>query len=204
MFYEKHIKNNPILYRNDMYNLFLCSENQRKNTKEIYILHRSNNGKLGYLFFKEIVPEKMRQWYKGLGREYSGTLNNLEYLNSEFIKGAYKLYSTPLPNTVMDSNVFDERLTISYVDDNGNITKKVKDSKNLMAEDYQNLDVWRPTTTYLNQNIERNTIPVWQKYLHNRNIVKDSDGFRYSSECRLSGYEKYMDMVKQAQKNKRY
>jgi hypothetical protein len=174
------------IYRKSNYDSFMNASNQRLLTKKIYILHRQNNGVLGYLHFKSIVPTRMKNWI--LNKSISNSSNNVDmivYLNKLFIGDSFDLYEFNTLGDQPDINVYRGVATIGhFIDDDKNLVITQKDYKNLTADDIRNMDVWDVTTTEVNNNAFRynNAIPVWQRSMNTRHHDRSDQGYRTSAE----------------------
>lgn len=194
---RKEIENQPTtIYKKSNAASFMNLANQRFLTKKIYILHKSNNGVMPYLYFKEHIPIRMRNWIDGKDMgSYShliaGSIDTLDYINKMFISDNYDLYSIQYVNhnySHLDSNVYRNTLDISYADENENIFILKKKPNELLAEDYRNMDVWseQSTETTNNNNRNRNNIPFWQRTMNIRHYDRNNQGYHHADSKRAS------------------
>lgn len=163
--------------------IFMSAENIRKVVKEIFLLHQSNGGKLHYLYFRRILPNIMHKWIINKINLTSSNMDYITYINKLFIKNNDNLYRFKSNNFIdrensIDTNVFrvDTTLGISIDDEIIPVRKK---GKELMASDYQLIDVWKPQSTEISTENFRNgnKIPVWQRSLNTRNYDRLGDGY---------------------------
>jgi hypothetical protein len=196
---RKEIENQPtIIHRKDNVLSFMNLSNQRALTKKIYLLHKSNNGLLTYLHFKELVPFRMKSWiYQKDVNKYrqltAGAIDVLEYLNKVFISDNYDLYSIisrESKYTPLDSNVYRSTVNVSYSigDESQDILILKKKANELLAEDYRNMDVWAEQTTEVTNKTHRygNAIPVWQRTMNIRHYDRDNQGYHHADSARAS------------------
>lgn len=194
--------------------LFMNLSNQIYLTKQIYQLHKQNHGRLGYLYFKEIVPIKMYKWISKLHiPQKSLSTDILYFLNKTFIKqspGLYEYKTQDIINPVIDTNVYKSQMHLSNCDDNDNISTTVKMSNELLASDYGSIDVWKHQSVEVTNEMLRygNKVPMWQKSMNTRHYDKANDGLastvdRASINTVTLGYKgHYSDLVER--KNQRY
>ena len=202
---KKEIENRPTnVHQRDNISNFMSIFNQRYLTKKIYLLHKSNNGTLQYLYFKQVVPNRMKSWLskKDINkyRNYtSDTTDVLNYLNNMFINENYDLYINPDYNLKqLDSNVYKNQVTLSYMTQDDQVILFKKSPKDMYVEDYRNLDVWEKQTVDISDKDKRygNKIPIWQISMHTRNYDRDNQGYahanpeRSSLETPIHGYGK--------------
>lgn len=182
---KKEIINEPTtIYRKENTASFMSLSNQRFLTKKIYLLHRSNNGILGYLHFKESVPLRMRNWVqKQDANQYkqviNGSIDILTYLNKIFVHDNYDLYSIKYSNTV--------DVSYSIGDNAQDIVILKKKPEEIMACDYANMDVWTEQTTEATNNVRyNNKIPHWQRTMNIRHYDRNNQGFQHADSNRAS------------------
>lgn len=193
---RKEIDNqSTVIHRKSNALSFMNLTNQRFLTKKIYLTHKSNNGIAPYLYFKEKVPLRMRDWInKKEINSYNhlilGSIDTLEYLNKIFISDNHDLHAVSgseyLPS---DSNVYQNQLVISYPNEfNEDITILKKKPNELLAEDYRNIDVWsEQTTETINKNYRyKNTIPFWQRTMNIRHYDRNNQGYHHADSNRAS------------------
>lgn len=197
-FTKKQIENNPIaFYEKNNKDVFMYESNIINITKEIYILHRNNGGKLNYLYFKEIIPKKMFNWIKRIEVPHSD--NYINYLNKNFIKAHYNLYEYKSVASEPDKNskfteysVYRSNAVFCDVDlDSDKTITTQKKYNELLASDYNSIDVWKEQTTEMPL-WNSNKIPFWQKTMNMRNYDRGNEGYNdieeSSLENRLVGY----------------
>ncbi len=173
--------------------------NQRYLTKKIYLLHRSNNGLLKYLDFKNLVPSRMSTWIqssklrdKNINNYRAAAIDGLDmlaYLNERFIKNNYDLYSIhgyEPPQT--DSNVYRNKLLVTYMTDGGKTLIVEKNPNELLAGDMGNIDVWAKQTVEVSNANKRynNAIVPWQASMHTRNYDRGNQGYAHADFGRAS------------------
>lgn len=192
---KKEIENRPTQIRKkDNFASFMNLSNQRHLTKKIYLLHKSNNGLLTYLHFKDIVPLKMKEWIqkKDINKyraTISAVIDMLDYLNKLFISDNYELYTImgyEVPN--IDSNVYRNKLLISYITDDDNTLVIEKRPEEMLVEDIRNLDVWAEQTIEVSNKNRRynNQIVPWQASMHTRNYDRTNQGYAHADPTRAS------------------
>lgn len=189
-----------MIYEKNSKDLFMTVSNQIYLTKQIYMLHKHNHGRLGYLYFKTVVPKKMMQWINAmLIPQKSLSTDILYYLNKVFVKDASNLYTFKTSDNidlVVDRNVYKNPISLSSYDDNTNtIITDVKQPNHLLASDYGLIDVWQPQTTEVTNAAfrYRNAIPVWKSGMNVRHYDRNNDGLRApiarsSIDTFVSGY----------------
>jgi hypothetical protein len=179
--------------------IFMGVSNQREVVKSIYNIHKFNGGILNYLYFKGIVPHLMYKWVSDFDvNHYQYNADIIEYMNKEFIKQNPSLYELKIKDDSLelrnapyvqtdkkiklDANVYRNTASLGFVDDCGNVQIAEKRFNNLLACDYNLIDVWAPQTTeYTNANMRLgNKIPIWQKSMNIRHYERDANGFRAS------------------------
>lgn len=180
---RKDIINYPTnLIKIDNLTVFMSAPNRVYLTKQIYNLHKANNGLKCYLHFKEVVPDKMKEWLydkKYLTFKVLNSMDIIEFMNKQFIKDHENLYIGEL----MESNVYRSKLTILHDD-----MVMVKKPDELLAEDIRNIDVWAPQTTEAASASFRykNTIPFWQKSMNTRHYDRSNQGLAHADPDRAS------------------
>lgn len=216
---RKEINNIPTgLILKDNKTIFMSRENQIFLTKKMYRMHKNNHGLSTYLHFKDLIPNRMRQWIsnKKINQSRDAVLygiDMLNYLNDMFIRDNADVY-TFKPNehleNVPDKNVYKGSYTIAhYADNDGDIYFTQKKPTELLADDIRNLDVWGEQTTYVsNENMRyNNQIPYWQKNMNIRHYDRGNEGYRASVknsslEGKLNGYKYAMDELVKLSQNK--
>jgi hypothetical protein len=183
-------------YNGKVIDLFMSLDNQTYLTKYIYNLHRQNGGTLVYSYFKSVVPKQMSGWLKNIRfNQYMA----LQQINDLFCRGNGQLYEKNYSNGIeiqADTNVYRLGTNITGYDDEGNITSELKSFKNLMAEDYQSINVWKKVEVDAKPSHFRNNnkIPVYQSSMNTRHYDRTVNGFaesnpeRASLNTNLSGY----------------
>ncbi|MGL5934894.1 MAG: hypothetical protein ACRCZI_04650 [Cetobacterium sp.] len=200
---KKYKDNIPTgIKKRDFKSVFMNTPNQLIVTKEIYQKHKFNGGILGYLYFKEKVPQAMYKWilYTDPPRDFY-TMDVVEYLNKQFVKQHFQFYDFKTRDnlcTTPDSNVYRNSVDITFVDESCKDATAhfvSKNYNNLLASDYGLIDVWAPTTVeYTNTDMRYfNKVPVWQKSMNKRHYDQGNQGFRTTKEraslnTPLSGY----------------
>lgn len=215
----KEINNRPTqICRKDELSMFMSKTNQINVTKQIYLLHKSNHGVLGYLHFKMNVPNRMYFWIsnKNLNNDpnVDKFIDIVAFLNKMFIKDNSDLYEfkSAENDDLLDKNVYKSQAMFGLHLDDGSIISYSKDYQNLTAEDIRNLDVWTPQTVEVSNINKRykNEVPVWQKSMNTRNYSRDNEGLRTTSNRAslntiISGYGDDMKLIrklKEAQSKK--
>ncbi len=184
-----------ITYKKSNLFSFMDLSNQRLLTKKIYILHKSNNGFATYLYFKDIIPLRMKEWVTKVEvNKYNelvlGGSDVLEYLNKKFITENYDLYSENSPDYMpFETNVYKSKISVSYPtmdNSSGIIVKKRPDE--LLADDYKNIDVWGEQVENLTDKNYRyqNKIPFWQRTMNIRHYDRSNQGYHHSNPNRAS------------------
>lgn len=142
------------------------------NNYERYVLKRLNNN-----FLKEF--------------NYLIEKPNVVYVNAPKVKGVNKAGSqinTPNEmeqqyNIIIDknNNVYKEKFKVVSRDNNDNIVQSYKNGGDIMACDYQNMDVWKKQETYADFNFEK-----WRSFRDGygyagtyipRNVDRNPDSF---------------------------
>ncbi len=192
----KEANNQPtIIYRKSNLFSFMNLANQRLLTKKVYFLHKSNNGKNTYLYFKSIVPRRMKEWANEKNiNTYSeivlGESDVLDYLNKKFISDNHNLYSCFDQNyRPLESNSYKSKVTLTFSSLDGDQHAAIeKDPRELLAHDYGNLDVWAKQTTEITASQQRqwNKIPFWQRTMNNRHYDRSNQGFHHADPARAS------------------
>lgn len=186
---RKEIINKPtaIIDREDRY-VFMTTTNQLNITKQIYMLHKKSGGILDYLYFRSIIPTLMDRWItKTYIPENSYNMDTIDYLNKRFVKQHPQLYTfktcDPIEH-VVDNNVYKTRLNLGECDDEFKTRVVSKSHGELLAHDYDSIDVWaEQSTEYTNNDMRyRNTVPLWQKSMNTRHYDKDNQGYRSSKD----------------------
>lgn len=213
----KEKNNKPTtIYDKSTEDIFMSEENIKKLSKEVFLLHQSNGGKLHYLYFRRILPNYMHTWINGRRNPVSNRINNIgitEYLNKLFIIKHDNLYTYKTDNYInndqplIDSNVYRVDTTLGMtVDDN--IVPIRKKGKELMASDYQLIDVWKEQTTEVSSSDFRNgnKIPIWQRSMNIRNYDRSGEGYAAidSNEASLDTHSRgygsaFSDLIKKNQ-----
>lgn len=190
--------------------VFMSISNQICVTRKILLLHQGNSGMLQYLYFKGIVPNRMAQWISTYNvPENLYQIDMLAYLNKQFIKSASELY---IFNNKMDSNVYRNSVTLGSCagERDDDVMLKTKKYSELMAADYNLLDIWAEQTVEVSDiNMRnRNQIPVWQKSMNIRNYDRSNQGFASNTpnaaslENPVCGYPDVMDLLKKMKDDK--
>jgi hypothetical protein len=185
---QKEIRNRATeIYEKDPRFVFMNVTNQIVNAKIIYKLHADNSGNLKYVYFRSVVAQRMRSWIN----DYTGPLNSsgdvITYLNNLFVKSCYDLYEYKTNMQLgkhIDSNVYRSQLTIGICDIDDNVVTEVKKYKDLLASDYQNIDVWAPKEISVSSDNFRNKnrFPVNQKSMHVRHYDTSNEGYHAKPE----------------------
>lgn len=214
----KHKNFDQLSEKNNFY-IFISDSNKLELTKEIYQLHKSNNGKLGYLYFKNIVVDKMykfitdakNQKYRYIDISKTG-LNTSQYLNKLFIKQNENLYKFKIDNDNekinSESNIYRSEVVLGHFShDDDKIAISKKNANELMAQDYGALDVWRPVTIEMHDNYrQKNKVQIWQESMSRRHYDKCNEGYANVEDSSLhgilNGYGNDMDLIHQMKKNK--
>jgi len=191
-----------IIYEKNIYDQFLTNNNLTVLAKSIYLLHKSNHGLLGYLYFKTVLPNKMYNWiYSVKIPMQSNTMDMITYLNKLFIKHSNELYdykSNENVDLLVDTNVYRSEVTlgIGSLEDDSNIQITSKKYKDLLASDYGQIDVWAEQSVEVTPTNNRrdNRIPVWQRSMQKRHYDRSNEGYheidpmRSSLNVNTSGY----------------
>lgn len=201
---RKDMINVPIaIYQKNIKDTFIAQDNQVNVSKRIYQLHKSNGGILNYIYFRSILQARMREWISGFSFENISqvhdiySVDHIYYLNKIFIKKCYDLYTFKAKDKldiVPDSNVYRLSAAIGVTDDNDNIAIKNIKYNEMLASDYNQVDVWREQTTEISDGFSRynNSIPVWQRSMNIRKYDTDNEGYAASERSSLgnvlSGY----------------
>jgi len=181
---KEKINKPTVIYDKLPIDIFMSEENIRKVVKEVFLLHQSNGGKLHYLYFRRILPKIMYKWINDRKIPTSNNMDIIIYLNKLFVKTHDNLYVFKTNNCIdneqplIDTNVYRVDTTLSITTDNelSSIRKKGKD---LLASDYQLIDVWKNQTTEISSASSRtgNKIPVWQLSMNTRNYDRSGEGY---------------------------
>lgn len=199
------------MLKNTLMDIFMSVNNQICVTKQIYLEHRQNHGKLQYSYFKSIISQKMYNWIQSFNIPNNidsiGHILYIKYLNKTFIKQHYDLYEFRASDTIsndakLDTNVYRTVTTIGYCDDEDNIITKESKYGNLMAVDYGSIDVWKEQTTEISTdqlNRGSNMVKL-QKAMNTRNYDRNNEGYastpaRSSLNNIVSGYGSNMDLI---------
>jgi len=185
---QKDINNKPIVIVkiNDK-KVFMSISNQINVTKQIYLLHKSNSGVLGYLYFKGIVPQAMSKWISTqMIPDHQSSECIVDYLNKMFIRKHSELYEFKTNDNIQiipDNNVYRGSAIVTSYEGDRMITQEKK-YKDLLASDYGSIDVWAEETTEYSDADMRysNKIPFWRTTVHARHYDKSNDGFRSNVE----------------------
>lgn len=186
--------------------VFMSINNQIYVTKNIYLLHKNNSGTLDYLYFRSIVPHRMSNWIENYSGPTESNENIVDFLNKIFIRKCSDLFEYQTTQNIdvsaLDSNVYRAELTLGTCDGDDNIVTTTKKYNNLMAADYQNIDVWAEQTTEVSfdRNKYRNQVPVWQKSMNKRFYDKSNQGYHNTAngaslDTPVNGYGNAMDAL---------
>jgi len=199
---EKSIKNKPTLLRRvSNVKTFLSNSNKKYMIKQLYLRYRENNSYLidtnlqdfkkgSYSYLKSNVPPRMERWIKE--KENNGNEINklyhlwdditiLDYINKMFIEENCDFYS-PVKEECgylpVDYNVYKANKTIGYFNEGDETLIKTKPANELLAQDFQNLDVWGYERTYNDHTVYRynNKIPIWQTSMNIRHYDRSNQG----------------------------
>lgn len=212
---SKEKSNKPTtIYDKSPTDIFMSEENIRKVIKEVFLLHQSNGGKLHYLYFRRILPNIMYKWVNCNKIPTSLNIDIIEYLNKLFIKRHDNLYTFKTNSRVddeqplIDTNVYRVGTTLGITTEDDQIMSVRKKGKELMASDYQLIDVWKEQTTEISSASSRNgnKIPVWQRSMNTRNYDRSGEGYASidSSEASWDNHSRgygsaFSDLVKKNQ-----
>jgi hypothetical protein len=200
------------IYDKSAEDIFMSEENIRKISKEVFLLHQSNGGKLHYLYFRRILPNIMFNWINNRRNPISNNMDIITYLNKLFITKhdnlyTYKTNSLINDQPLIDSNVYRVDTTLGMTIDD-NIVPIRKKGKELLASDYQLIDVWKEQTTEVSSASSRNgnKIPVWQRSMNIRNYDRSGEGYAAidSNEASLDNHSRgygsaFTDLIKKNQ-----
>ena len=201
-----------VIYDKSTEDIFISEENIRKISKEVFLLHQYNGGKLHYLYFRRILPNIMFQWINNRRNPISNNMDIITYLNKLFIIKhdnlyVYKTNSLINDQPLIDSNVYRVNTTLGMTIDD-NIVPIRKKGKELLASDYQLIDVWKEQTTEVSSASSRNgnKIPVWQRSMNIRNYDRSGEGYAAidSNEASLDNISRgygsvFTDLIKKNQ-----
>lgn len=165
--------------------VFMDVPNQIFITKQIYSLHRRNNGNLNYLYFKTIIPKKMINWIKKYKDPSISNDYIISYLNKLFIKECFDLYSyKSIVGSLIapiETNVYRSEAILGKYDNGITIIKEKYGD--LLASDYGSIDVWAEQTTEIDLNTSRhNNLVRIQKSMNTRSYDRDNEGYQNSIE----------------------
>lgn len=178
---------------NHIIKLFTSLTNQIVLTKQIYKLHRENGGRLNYIYFKSILPNIINAWIlkysiAELSQHDIYSMDVVSYLNKQFIDNNYHLYefkSEAVFTVKPDTNPYKLDAMIGYCKDGDDrVNIKPKKYTELLAQDYNQIDVWAEQSTSVSINDSRynDEIPVWQSSMNIRNYDRDNEGYREGPE----------------------
>jgi hypothetical protein len=171
---------------------FMTTGNTIYLTGAIYKLHKGNQGKLTYFYFKDLVPKLMHKWILVTPIPHKSVSGDvLEFLNKSFIKQHSNLYifknkdykiTDGMP--VIDNNVYRSDTNLAYTDDFNNTFVAPKKYTELLASDYGRIDVWQKQTTEVTNANSRykNQFPIWQTSMNIRNYDRGNEGLAASTE----------------------
>jgi hypothetical protein len=211
---KERLNKSTTIYDKSPTDIFMSEENIRKIIKEVFLLHQSNGGKLNYLYFRRILPNIMYKWVNCNKIPNSPNMDIIQYLNKLFIKRHDNLYTFKTDNFVnnyqplIDTNVYRVGTTLGITTEDDQIMSIRKKGKELMASDYQLIDVWKTQTTEVSSASSRtgNKIPVWQRSMNTRNYDRSGEGYanidsneaRWDNQSRSYG-SAFSDLVKKTQ-----
>lgn len=181
--------------------LFLSQNNVQDMIKTAYSIRlRYNHTGPAYDKFASAVPALMKQWAKENNiQNYSISgphgskdfIDLLNFTNTRFLRDHYEFFTTVdtdrNPNIPKheqpDFNVVKPSIVVGNVNEFENSLASI-DVRDIMAQDYNSLDVWRDVSTYVaNDNYSRgNEIKKDQIRMHSRNYDRDVDGLRSTAE----------------------
>lgn len=166
---------------------FMHISNQINLTKKVYLLYKANNGLIGYLHFKKIVPARMLAWIsknKDITETIPNAIDMLSYINKLFLRQNHDIYSST--DIAAENNIFRSNFNVStsFPGRPGVAMIVEKNGASLTADDIKNLDVWEECSTEINNDAMRyrNSVPIWQKSMNTRHYDRGNQGYRSSPE----------------------
>jgi hypothetical protein len=179
--------------------LFLTKENTHNVISSMYSIHTQHGFNSPVEDFQKNIPRMMRKWavenninsFEALGGDVNNFIEVLDFINRLFIKQNYELVTMATP---LDNHIPDIKVTKYPGVQIGNIneyehTIERKDLKDLMASDYNQIDVWRHQETNVWDGHYRNgnRIGIDQISRHKRNYDRghfggELDGLRTTIE----------------------
>jgi hypothetical protein len=167
--------------------MFLSQKNILYMTYYLTAMNKQNMTGYDTNNLTSLVSKMMADWAKkenlnNFNYVYSDILLTLEFLNKKFIINHGNLYDRA--NT-LSKNVFRVKDLVT-VDACGN--QELKKYAEFTADDYKNMDVWRPEQiyTYNARNRYGNKFPVPNYSASSRHYEKDNDGLHMSNPDRAS------------------
>ena len=181
---KKEIENIPTpIYEKSIKCIFLSLGNQKHVTKEIYQTHKYNQGRLDYLYFKKVVPERMVKWIIEMpvaNDEYTvDRVDVVIFLNRKFIKQNSDLYEYKTTDknvgVIPDTNVYRGHAVIGSCDENNILSVKKVNYKDLLASDYGSIDVWKETSTSMSSDMIM--APSQKRFVNLRHYDSSNEGY---------------------------
>jgi hypothetical protein len=164
--------------------IFLSRKNIIHLTKYIISLNVDQDTNYNLELLKNDLPSIMKKWtisenlddYEYL---YDNPLTVLSYINKHFLNTHGYLYQK---NVV--KNVY--RMDGATTDKEGN--KLFKKYSEMTADEYKNINVWKPTDLFTDNSKKRynNKVTPWEVGLYTRHYDRDNDGLQQSSYERAS------------------
>lgn len=190
------------IYEKSSLDVFMSNKNKLLLTKEIYLLHKGNNGILDYLYFKNVVESAMIEWISNMLAMNdcdTRSMDILVFLNKTFIKTHGYLYeykSRDKIEVLVDTNVYRSEASIGYCDDDDNIQIQQKKYKDLLASEYGSIDVWKEQSVEMTPDSRARygiKVPFYQRTMQIRHYDRSNEGYsttadRASLNNFVSGY----------------
>ena len=175
--------------------LFLSKNNIIDMSRTVYSNRlRYAKYNISYDYIISVLPKIMKKWaddnniqnYNISGpQNYKDFIDLLNFTNTRFLKEHYDLFNglNPLNNKTPDINLIDPFVITGNINEFDDTLSAI-DIKDVYAQDYNSIDIWKNTSTYISNDkyARNNEIRKDQVRMHSRNYDEDPDGLRTTKD----------------------